>query len=237
MQQAEFAASGSLAGRRRSGPVVPAGVLTFLRNAQGSKFLSECVREQDCYQTLGSLSAANGTPVTPHEFRALFMARNARSLFGQLVRRGRLMAGSLPPEPAPLDSRLWERISGMDFSEVEAQLVTGQAWTAERAANTLKRYRRFLYLKITMPDDHASPTRAIDDFWHQHIINTRRYGSDCYQLAGRFLHHTFLDMTDAEEVQRAHSIRLHTQVLYEDLFVEPYEETVGAALLARWPNG
>lgn len=33
------------------------------------------------------------------------------------------------------------------------------------------------------------PTQDIDDFWHQHILNTFKYEKDCLEFLGFFLHH------------------------------------------------
>jgi hypothetical protein len=79
----------------------------------------------------------------------------------------------------------------------------------------------------------ASPTAEVDRFWHQHIINTMNYGPDCERVAGQFLHHTFLPPGNVDEAQ---SVWFTTWISYENVFEEPYEETLGSALLDRWPG-
>jgi hypothetical protein len=56
-------------------------------------------------------------------------------------------------------------------------------------------------------------------------------------VAGRFLHHTFLSPDDPAEAGTLNTMWLITQATYESLFEEPYEGTIGEALLQRWPNG
>ena len=106
-----------------------------------------------------------------------------------MMRRGLIDAAPLEPV-APMDHELWSRIADMDLSPVVTQLVTYLGWSAERAAAAEQRYRRFFYLKATLPEGNASPTTEIDEFWHQHILNTRRYASDSQRIYDRFIHHS-----------------------------------------------
>jgi hypothetical protein len=135
-----------------------------------------------------------------------------------------------------MDQDLWNRVAAMDLSPVVAQLVNYQGWTTERAAAAERRYRRFFYMKVALPEGMASPTPEIDEFWHQHIINTRQYKPDCQHVVGRFVHHDFLSLDDPAQVRELSAVWLATWVCYETLFEEPYEETIGAALLQRWPK-
>ena len=210
-------------------------VAGFLRKAQVDSGLAEQVRNADSYQALAELSERAGEPAAAGDLRAAFAARNAGVLAQQMIRRG--VIDALPPASVPaMDEELWNRVAAMDLSSVVYQLVSYQGWTAERAASVEQRYRRFFYLKAILPDGNASPTHEIDEFWHQHIINTRQYGPDCQRVAGRFVHHTFPSLADPAQVRALSTVWLETWVSYEALFDAPYEETIGAALLQRWPK-
>jgi hypothetical protein len=39
------------------------------------------------------------------------------------------------------------------------------------------------------PAAALSPTRAIDEVWHRHILDTRTYAADCDRLFGAYFHH------------------------------------------------
>ena len=210
-------------------------VAGFFRKARADSGLAEQVRNTGSYQALAELSERAGDPVPAGELRAAFTARNAGVLARHMMRRGALDASPLPPVP-PMDRDVWSRVASMDLSPVVLQLVNYQGWTEDRARAAEHRYRRFFYLKATMPEGKASPTPEVDEFWHQHIINTERYGPDCQRVAGRFFHHTFLSPDDPADARELSDVWLSTWVRYEALFEEPYEETVGAALLERWPN-
>lgn len=211
------------------------GVAAFLQRARSDSSLMEQVKRSDCYQALEDLSERTGTPVMAADLRAAFVKRNAGALTQQMIRHGVLEPLPLPKVPA-LDAGLWSRVAAMNLSPVADQLVQYQGWTTERVVSAEQRYRRFFYLKAVLPKGMASPTEEIDQFWHQHIINTQRYGCDCERVAERFLHHTFLSPTDPVQQQEIHAVWLATWICYEGLFEEPYEETIGAALLDRWPS-
>ena len=210
-------------------------VAAFLRQAQLDSGLAEQVRSTDSYQALEGLSEQASAAAPAAELRATFVARNAGVLVNQMMRRRVIDSVPLTTVPA-FDQGLWSRVAAMDLSPAAAQLVNYRGWTVERAAAAERRYRRFFYLKAILPEGHASPTPEVDEFWHQHIINTRQYGPDCDRVVGRFMHHTFLSADDPTQAQELTAVWLATWICYETLFEEPYEETIGAALLQRWPK-
>ena len=207
----------------------------FLRSARENASLADNVQRLDCYRALAELTGQAGEPLSPSELRTAFAARSAKVLAPQMMRHGLIDKAPIPPVP-PLDEAVWDRASTVDLGRVVAQLVNYQDWSVERAAAAERRYRRFLYLKTVLPEGHASPTPDVDLFWHQHIINTLHYGSDCEFVAGRFMHHTFEDPHGPDGHGRLSAIWVATWVWYETLFEEPFQETIGAALLRRWPQ-
>lgn len=54
-------------------------------------------------------------------------------------------------------------------------------------------YRRYLALRLLHPDREIVPTggrsREVDKIWHMHILDTRRYHTDCQAIFGEYLHH------------------------------------------------
>ena len=50
-------------------------------------------------------------------------------------------------------------------------------------------YRSFLWLCRQYPGNRLAPSRIIDDYWHQHILDTKKYEQDCSAIFGYFLHH------------------------------------------------
>jgi hypothetical protein len=147
--------------------------------------------------------------------------------------RGGLME-SVPLAPAPAwNQDVWDRVAALDLKPVVTQLVNRKSWSVERAISAERGYRRFLYLKVATPEAPGVPTDEVDEFWRQHILNTQQYASDCRQI-GSFVHHRPSSGSDAE-ADRLQDMFFETWLRYETLFGEPYEETIGTALLQRWP--
>jgi hypothetical protein len=196
--------------------------------------LAEQVRNADSYEALAELSERAGQPATVDELQAAFVARNASVLARQMVRRG--LIDSVQRAPAPVWKQdVWDRVAALDFNPVMTQLVNRKDWSPERAVSAERRYRRFLYLTLTVVAP-VVPTKEVDEFWHQHILNTKQYASDCERIAGYFVHHRPSSGSDTDEAEKLQDTFFETWLCYETLFGEPYEETIGAALLQRWPN-
>ena len=51
----------------------------------------------------------------------------------------------------------------------------GQGWSEEKCDETEAEYKKFLALKRTYPEKEIVPNRAVDLFWHQHILDTAKY--------------------------------------------------------------
>jgi len=75
-------------------------------------------------------------------------------------------------------------------------------------------YKRFLWLLIKFPDQQLTPTRDIDEFWHNHILYTKQYVVDCNALLGRYIHHQPSDPDDKKEMTLISDQFRKTQALY-----------------------
>lgn len=73
-------------------------------------------------------------------------------------------------------------------------------WPACLAAQIVEFYKRFLWLNYIYPEAKLVPTRDIDECWHIHILNTKRYIEDCQELFGHYFHHQPADPSDPAEI-------------------------------------
>ncbi len=48
-------------------------------------------------------------------------------------------------------------------------------WTDDFAELVLREYRRFLDICRSNPNDRISPSPAVDELWHDHILHTADY--------------------------------------------------------------
>lgn len=87
---------------------------------------------------------------------------------------------------------LTNEIDTLDLEPILVKLMDsteGEGWTLKQARETEVWYKRFLYLNLIYPNRSIVPTKAIDMFWHYHILDTEKYAEDCQNVFGYFLHH------------------------------------------------
>ena len=83
------------------------------------------------------------------------------------------------------------RVEGIDLSPICRKLRVSDpaSWPKEQIDEAERLYRRFLALNLLHPGEDRCPTSWLDEFWHQHIVDTRKYAADCELLFGKLLHH------------------------------------------------
>lgn len=82
-------------------------------------------------------------------------------------------------------------IYAIDFSMIIDKMVKYDYWLREDAEKTCEMYRNFLYLKkkYEFTNTKIPPAKDIDDFWHNHVLDTEKYHQDCEAIFGYYLHH------------------------------------------------
>lgn len=92
-------------------------------------------------------------------------------------------------------------------------------WLPSEARQCAKLYKNFLWLCKKYGSEALVPTREIDEFWHNHILFTRRYQRDCQQIFGAYLHHE--PSSSDEDPQALIQAFTHTKALYLREFQQP----------------
>jgi hypothetical protein len=83
----------------------------------------------------------------------------------------------------------------LDLNTVRDALMEKQGWSLTRAEAARAEYIRFLTLLqmkpgfMLVPWPNAEGQDDLDQFWHQHILDTAKYATDCNRLFGRIIHH------------------------------------------------
>lgn len=80
-------------------------------------------------------------------------------------------------------------IDQLDLSEIKQSFVK-KGWNLEQCEFAELWYRRFLIIKVKYPDQSIVPHGVVDEIWHAHILDTKKYAKDCNEIFGFFLHHT-----------------------------------------------
>ncbi len=115
------------------------------------------------------------------------------------------------------EEQLKQTIGNLDFSMIISKMVSHQGWSRKDAEEVSQLYRNFLFLSAKYSDKRLPPSGDIDEFWHNHILDTEKYAQDCDAIFGRFFHHypyfgidektNQTDLGDAfSDVQRFHHL-------------------------------
>lgn len=80
-------------------------------------------------------------------------------------------------------------INNLDLSMVARNMVIKHGWLKSEVEEAEKLYRNFLFLQFKYPDEKLPPSEDIDEFWHNHILDTARYRRDCEHIFGHYLDH------------------------------------------------
>jgi hypothetical protein len=85
-------------------------------------------------------------------------------------------------------------IQALDLESVKVRVMDaelGEGWTREYADSIEAAYKTYLTMLVKYPDDAEDIllSEDVDEFWHTHILHTRKYAEDCQTVFGNFLHH------------------------------------------------
>lgn len=111
---------------------------------------------------------------------------------------------------------MWQAIDALDFSRMKAKLQHQKHahWTPESLEQAERGYRQFLKLAAKYPHTPAVPSEQVDAFWHAHILDTRRYASDCERIFGYVLHHDpYVGIDGPEDEARLHAMAAASDAL------------------------
>ena len=97
-------------------------------------------------------------------------------------------------------------IVALELDKIGKKVANEKNWDEGTLEKNIHNYRHFLMFMLIHPDMGAIPTYEIDDLWHAHILDTRKYAEDCNQIFGYFVHHVPA-YTDEKKVE------LHTEFL------------------------
>ena len=84
------------------------------------------------------------------------------------------------------------QINDLDLDPIKFKLMDceeGEGWSRVKTDSVEKAYRCFLEIILENEGEVVVPSKDVDKFWHAHILDTRKYASDCDDIFGFFLHH------------------------------------------------
>lgn len=117
-------------------------------------------------------------------------------------------------------------IRNLDLTYIEERLVTKQKWSQLFAKEAVRRYKNFLILQCKYPKQGLVPVPDIDEAWHEHILHTREYVTDCKIIFGHYHHHIPFhnngDKKAKKEMKEMIDLYYETAALYHQEFQEVF---------------
>jgi len=82
-------------------------------------------------------------------------------------------------------------VNTINFEKLKWKLTksTEATWNEAMCDFAEVEYKKFITLKLLYPKVSFVPSKLVDNFWHEHILDTKSYAEDCDTLFGTFIHH------------------------------------------------
>ena len=130
--------------------------------------------------------------------------------------------------------RLWQQVAAFRFDKAQSafpfsqRLARENGWSVGFARRVVEEYRRFIYL-VMRAGHPVTPSEAVDQAWHLHLVYTRSYWDDlCQDVLGKPLHH------GPTEGGKAENDKFHD---WYQLTLESYQRCFGCRPPADiWPS-
>jgi hypothetical protein len=130
------------------------------------------------------------------------------------------------------DRGIHPEIKNLNFDRIKNKLMItedGEKWTIELCDIAEREYKRLLTLIKLYPKTNFVPTKLMDKFWHQHILDTIAYKNDCENVFGFFLHHfPYFGIYGIEDAANLSKEFVKTQAYYLENFNEQMTDPVSS---------
>lgn len=82
-------------------------------------------------------------------------------------------------------------IYSIDFSMIINKMVKHLGWSEKEGRALCAVYRNFLFLNRKYLNQYGQlpPSEELDEFWHNHILDTSKYRQDCEKIFGNYFDH------------------------------------------------
>jgi len=114
-------------------------------------------------------------------------------------------------------------VKDWDFSLAirKLQESNNKGWSEVRALKAVEDYKKYLAITKGLNGYQLVPNGDLDEVWHLHLLDTRRYIKDCFVLFGGFLHHyPYYGMLNEENKKDWLKNQEFSSVLWKELFSE-----------------
>lgn len=124
-----------------------------------------------------------------------------------------------------------KKVNELDFDRIRFKLSQNDEGILKGESINLaeKEYRRFLILVGMFRHLPIVPTKLVDEFWHQHILDTKAYREDCQAVFGTFIdHYPYFGIYGDEDAKELDKAFEKTKDLYWAVFQEEIPEVLAS---------
>ncbi len=92
--------------------------------------------------------------------------------------------------PTHLSDKVSEFFGGTDASlhAFAAKVAKKHNWTVNFTLRVIAEYKKFIYIAM-VGDNHVTPSKVIDQVWHEHMLFTKAYREFCDDVLGQPFDH------------------------------------------------
>ncbi|WMN60900.1 hypothetical protein NI389_05690 [Pseudoalteromonas xiamenensis] len=138
--------------------------------------------------------------------------------------------------PSEAFLKLDRAVANLNFEKLKWKLTKSSesTWSDEQCSLAELEYRKFLSLKKWYPKQPLVPSKLIDKFWHEHILDTKSYMKDCEAVFGFYIHHyPYFGIFGEDDHHKLQKTFNETVKLYEKHFGQfptemLYDDQIGA---------
>jgi len=80
-------------------------------------------------------------------------------------------------------------VNSLDFAQMDDKLINYYGWSKEDVTLMNDYYKKWLVVHVCYPELATAPSTKLDEYWHMHILDTKKYMEDCQLIFGKYLHH------------------------------------------------
>lgn len=84
---------------------------------------------------------------------------------------------------------LLEQLFSWKLDAIRNRVAKRLGWSSSFSQKVENEYRRFIFMTIDGGGTKYGMAGPVDEFWHEHIVDTHDYLAMCTTLAGKYIHH------------------------------------------------
>lgn len=116
-------------------------------------------------------------------------------------------------------------IYSLDLTMIVNKMRLHQGWLKKEAETLAKVYKNYLLLNRKYLDQYGQlpPSEELDEFWHNHILDTEKYRQDCNKIFGKYFdHYPYFGIDEKSTMKDLSQAFERMQQLYKNEFGEDF---------------